>query len=242
VGSVSGELSRWCGELLDRMEPAWWEVTPAQAVELQRQRASRVERQRRVQNLRSVAGVDAAYRGGQVRAAVAVFSFPELELVQTAVVEQPVRFPYVPGLLSFREAPAVVSAIEQLSSLPDVLLCDGQGIAHPRRFGIACHLGVLLDLPSVGCAKSLLCGQYREPLGVEAGSAVAVYDRGELVARALRTRTGVRPVFVSIGHRVDLDFACWLVLQCCRGFRLPEPIRWADRLSRGEHLRKRATA
>jgi deoxyribonuclease V len=224
------------------MEPAWWEVTPAQAIELQRQWASRVERQRRVQNLRSVAGVDAAYRGGRVRAAVAVFSFPELELVQTAIVEQPVRFPYVPGLLSFREAPAIVSAIEQLPFLPDILLCDGQGIAHPRRFGIASHLGVLLDLPSVGCAKSLLCGQYQEPIGVEAGSAVPVYDRGELVAQALRTRTGVRPVFVSIGHRVDLDFACWLVLQCCRGFRLPEPIRWADRLSRGEHLRERATA
>jgi deoxyribonuclease V len=144
-----------------------------------------------------------------------------------------VTFPYVPGLLSFREGPAVLDALDKLKSPPDLLIFDGHGLAHPRRFGLACHLGLLVDIPAIGCAKSRLCGQYEEP-GPHRGDTMPLIDKGEVVGAAVRTRAGVKPVFVSIGHRVDLPTSIHYVLACCRGYRLPETTRWAHRLAGAE--------
>ncbi len=157
---------------------------------------------------------------------------PSLRIREVSVAACREEFPYIPGLLSFREAPAILQALRSLSAPPDILLCDGQGIAHPRRLGIASHIGILTDLPTIGCAKSLLCGYMQGELGENAGSTAPVWDAGELVAVAVRTRARVKPVYVSIGHRVDLPFAVEFVLHCCRGYRLPEPVRLADNLSR----------
>ena len=161
-----------------------------------------------------------------------LFHFPSLKLVEVTIVEEPVRFPYIPGLLSFREAPAIEKAVTRLRQRPDLLLVDGQGIAHPRRMGVAAHLGLLLDIPAVGCAKSRLCGQATEP-GPEAGSWTPLVEGEEVIGAVLRTRVGVKPLYVSIGHRVDLEGARRWVLACCRGYRLPEPSRWAHRAAGG---------
>jgi deoxyribonuclease V len=147
----------------------------------------------------------------------------------------PVSFPYVPGLLAFREGPIVLAALERLAERPDVLIFDAQGLAHPRRMGLATHLGILLDVPSVGCAKSRLCGKETEP-GEEKGSWTPLLDRGEVIGAVVRTRSRVRPVYVSVGHRVDLETAVSLVLSCATKYRLPEPTRWAHRVAGGETL------
>jgi deoxyribonuclease V len=181
-----------------------------------------------------VAGVDAHYSVDRVWAAIAVMTLPDLVLVESALTHCPLAFPYVPGLLSFRESPPILEILHQVSEKPDLLLVDGQGLAHPRRFGLACHLGVLGDVPTIGVAKSRLVGTYQEP-GIERGAWSKLVDRGEIVGAVLRTRRGVRPVFVSIGHRVSLGTAIDFVLRCTRGFRLPEPMRAADTLSR-QHL------
>ncbi|GIW73076.1 MAG: endonuclease V [Planctomycetota bacterium] len=211
-----------------------WELTPAQAAELQRELARKVERRDRLGRLRRVAGVDVAYGGrgrhARARAAVVVLSFPELELLEQAVAELPGAFPYVPGLLSFRESPAALAVLRQLSRPPDLLMCDAHGYAHPRRFGLACHLGLLTGLPSVGVAKSRLCGEHGEP-GLERGSWTPLREGGETIGAVVRTRTGVRPVYVSIGHRVSLRTAIRLVLACAPRYRLPETTRRADRLA-----------
>lgn len=180
----------------------------------------------------TVAGVDAAFpRGrGVTRAAVVLMSFPALKIIERAVVEVPTTLPYIPGLLSFRELPAVLGALERVSAVPDLVLCDGQGLAHPRRFGIACHLGVETGLPAVGVAKSRLCGAAEEP-GSSKGDRSVLIDRDETIGMVVRTRDRVRPVYVSSGHRVGLDTAVELVLACCSRYRLPEPIRMADRLA-----------
>lgn len=181
---------------------------------------------------RLVAGVDCAFPDGgkRTRAAAVLFRFPELECVAEAVSELDTTLPYIPGLLSFRELPAIVQALEQLPQAPDVVLCDGQGMAHPRRFGVACHLGVETGLPAVGVGKSRLCGQHHTP-GLEKGSREPLIDNGEEIGRVVRTRANVRPVYVSVGHRVSLTTAVDLVLSCTTRFRLPEPIRAADRLA-----------
>ncbi len=181
-----------------------------------------------------VAFVDRPARGrpSLARAAVAVLSYPGLDLVEQSVVEAPTTFPYVPGLLSFREVPVLVKAFEALQRAPDLLLVDGHGYAHPRRFGIACHLGLLLGLPTIGIGKSRLCGEHPEPGGVR-GETAPLIDGGEIIGRVVRTRDGVRPIFVSVGHRIGLDEATNWVPRLCRGYRLPEPIRVADRLSKG---------
>lgn len=178
-----------------------------------------------------VAGLDAAFpKGGRESVAAAVaWSVRERRVLEERVVRRPLTFPYVPGLLSFREAPAVLAALGELERPVDALLCDGHGLAHPRRFGLACHLGVLTGIPAVGCAKSLLVGDHAD-IGPARGSRTSLRHRGARVGTVLRTRDGVRPVFVSIGHRVDLPAAEALVLECAIGFRLPEPIRRADRL------------
>jgi deoxyribonuclease V len=209
-----------------------WSVTPAEAVAIQQALRARVETADRLPQIRHVAGVDVGFEdGGRVtRAAVAVLAYPDLQPVDRALARLPTRFPYVPGLLSFRELPAVLAAIEALAVRPDVYLCDGQGLAHPRRFGIACHLGVLIDAPSIGVAKTRLSGSHAEP-PVEKGGWTPLQDGDEVIGAVLRTRTGVKPVYVSIGHRVSLATAIRLVLACTRGYRLPETTRQAHRLA-----------
>lgn len=210
-----------------------WSVTPAEARAIQERLKPRVEAADRLPEVRLVAGVDAHYdaSGRATFAAVAVMRLPGLELEDRATARRSTTFPYVPGLLSFREAPAILDALERLGAAPDLLLVDGQGLAHPRRFGIACHVGVLADLPAIGVAKSRLVGAHEEP-GKERGDRAPLRHRGEVVGVVVRTRANTRPLYVSIGHRISLETAVDYVLRCSLRFRLPEPIREADRLSR----------
>jgi len=209
-----------------------WQLTPAEGVALQNTLRQRVERVDRLPVIRYVAGVDAGYEdGGRVaRAAVAVLAFPGLELVATSVARCPVIFPYVPGLLAFRELPAILAALANLHTAPDLILCDGQGIAHPRRFGIASHLGVLLDVPAIGAAKTRLTGRHAEPPNVK-GAWTPLLDGAETIGAVVRTRVGVKPIFVSIGHRVSLNTAIELTLACVTRYRLPETTRQAHHLA-----------
>lgn len=178
----------------------------------------------------SVAGVDVGFEGDTARAAVVVLGFPTLHYRDHALVRRPAGMAYVPGFLSFREAPAILAALDSLHQLPDLLLIDGQGIAHPRRLGIAAHIGVLTGLPCIGVAKSLLCGHHG-PLGDTRGATVPLMDHGETIGVALRTRPGTKPLFISIGHRVSLERAVRLVLACTGKFRLPETTRAAHNLA-----------
>lgn len=211
-----------------------WNLAPRAAIAVQQRLRSRVVRWGRPRVVRTVAGTDVGFeRGGAIaRAAVAVLSFPGLELVDYAVARRPASFPYVPGLLSFREIPALLAALARLRVRPDLMLCDGQGLAHPRRFGIASHLGVICGIPSIGIAKSRLIGEHREPVQ-RRGAWVPLRDRGETIGAVLRSRAGTRPVFVSIGHRVSLPVAVRYVMACTTRFRLPETTRWAHRLASG---------
>lgn len=179
---------------------------------------------------KTVGGVDVGIRDDQAHAAVVVQDFENLVTLDQATFQMPVPFPYVPGLLSFREAPAILEAVSRLKSIPDVLIVDGHGLAHPRRFGLACHLGVLVDLPAIGCAKSILVGEVGL-LEESVGSTSSLFYEGEELGRAVRTRSGVKPVYLSVGHRVDLASATRVVLASCCGYRLPEPIRFAHRLA-----------
>ncbi len=212
-----------------------WQVSPTQARALQLGLADRISRNNEVGDPRLIAGVDisAADGRGIARGAVVVLRYPGMELVETRVVEGRPGFPYVPGLLSFRESPLILAACRELELTPDLFIVDGQGIAHPRRLGIASHLGLLLDTPTIGCAKSILRGRH-EPLDREAGSVAPLVEDGEVIGAALRTRDGVAPVYVSIGHRVDLEAAVFWVKACCRGYRLPEPARLAHLAAGGK--------
>jgi deoxyribonuclease V len=211
-----------------------WDLTPAAAVALQNRLRARVTRDDQLGPVRYVAGTDVGFeRGGAVtRAAVAVLTFPGLELVDSALARIPTRFPYVPGLLSFREAPAVIAALEKLERAPDLILCDGHGYAHPRRCGLASHIGLITGLPTIGVAKSRLCGTHTEP-AQRRGASRALRDRGETIGAVLRTRSGVKPIFVSCGHRVSLATAVRYTLACTRRYRLPETTRWAHRFASG---------
>ena len=211
-----------------------WNVSPAEARAIQERLRGFVVKEDRLGLIRHVAGVDVGFEAGNTitRAAVAVLSFPALEPVDQAVVREPTRFPYVPGLLSFREIPAVLAALEQLRVQPDLLLCDGQGYAHPRRLGLACHLGLLADLPSIGVAKSRLIGTHAEP-GNDKGDWAPLQDRDETIGAVLRTRRGVKPLYISVGHRVSLETALRLVLACTPRYRLPETTRKAHNLASG---------
>ncbi|MEU7528341.1 endonuclease V [Saccharothrix sp. NPDC042600] len=210
-------------------------MTPEEAVaEQERLRPSVVTEPAPGFAVRHVAGLDVAYADDdRVVGAVVVLDAATLETVDAAVVAGVADFPYVPGLFAFRELPTLLAALDRLTVRPDLLVCDGQGLAHPRRFGLACHIGVLTDLPSVGVAKTPM-GAFEVP-AAERGAWTDLVDDGEVVGRALRTRTGVKPVFVSVGHRIDLDRACAEVLRLCE-VRLPETTRRADALGRA-HLR-----
>ena len=231
--SSSGHFRR--GDPMSR--PRWqipesrWPTCPAEARQLQEKLRGQVVTEDKLDSVHAIAGLDAHYRVDLVWAAAVLMTLPNLATVGSALVHRPLAFPYVPGLLSFREVPAIIEALRQLPERPDLLLADGQGLAHPRRFGLACHLGVLADVPSIGVAKSRLVGTYEEP-GVERGAWSPLTDGGEIIGAVLRTRRAVRPVFVSIGHRISLQTAIDLVLRCTRHYRVPEPIRAADWLSR----------
>ena len=212
-----------------------WDVTPAEARQIQLELRSRVEREDRLPPLRHVAGADVAldlHRGCTI-AGVIVYDFPGLAEVERVTAERPLTFPYVPGLLSFRETAVLLAAFAKLRHEPDLIICDGHGYAHPRRFGIACHLGVLLDRPAIGCAKSLLVGKHADP-PQRAGhwTPLLDYAKGrvgdEVLGAVLRTRDAVRPIYVSQGHRVSLQRAIELTLAVCDGYRLPRPTREAD--------------
>jgi deoxyribonuclease V len=211
-----------------------WPATAAEAIALQRRLRERVIVVDQLGTVRTVAGLDVGPEGdgGVMRAAVAVLSFPGLKTADQVVARRPASFPYIPGLLSFREIPALLDALARLGALPDLLLCDGQGLAHPRRFGLACHLGVLTGIPSIGVAKSLLVGEH-EPLPQARGSWRPLVHKGEIVGAAMRTRAGTAPVYVSIGHRVSLATAIDYVLACAPRYRLPETTRAAHRLASG---------
>jgi deoxyribonuclease V len=199
-----------------------WQVTIAEAKEIQRDLASQVVTRNELDAPRLIAGVDisGADSSGMARGAV-------------VVAEQRISFPYVPGLLSFREMPLILAACEGLTLTPDLFIADAQGIAHPRRLGLASHLGLLLDVPTIGCAKSILCGQHGD-LGEEPGSYAPLLVESEIIGAALRTKRGVSPVYVSIGHKVDLDAALHWVMSCLKGYRLPEPTRLAHLAAGGQ--------
>lgn len=214
-----------------------WDLSPEAAAALQKELAGRVIRTGRPGNVRLVAGVDlaAGQHDGRARAAVVLLDYPGLEVRQVATAEGPLTFPYIPGLLSFRETPLILRAFEQVTASPDLIFVDGQGVAHPRRFGIACHIGVLFDLPTVGVAKSWLIWREVRPAepGPDRGDRVVLQARDGPVGAAVRTRPGAPPVYVSVGHRLDVEAAVEWTLACVKDHRLPEPTRLADLASRG---------
>lgn len=212
-----------------------WDVSPQEAIAIQERLRPAVIGQDKLGRVRYVAGLDIGFQEKNTitRAAVAVLTYPDLQLVEHIVDHRPTSFPYVPGLLSFREAPAALDALAKLEIRPDLLLCDGQGLAHPRRFGLACHIGLLADIPAVGVAKTRLIGQH-EPVLESRGSWQPLWHEGEMVGAVLRTRTNVKPVYVSIGHRISLETAIEYVMACTPKYRLPETTRWAHRLASGQ--------
>jgi deoxyribonuclease V len=210
-----------------------WNVTPREAVEIQERLRTKVIAHGRVEAPRFVAGADIAFstRSDAIYAVVVLLEFPNLRVVETVTVQDQVSFPYVPGLLSFRETPALLRAFSRLRRAADVIFIDGHGRSHPRAAGIACHIGVLLDRPVIGCAKSLLYGTYREPKPMRSSIEEIRGRDGQMIGAAVRTRDGVSPVFVSIGHKIGLEQAVELTLACGKGYRIPEPTRQADLLA-----------
>jgi deoxyribonuclease V len=210
-----------------------WNLSPQQAMQLQKQLAFEVVAEDRFDApVKTVAGIDLGYdvKNDTSRAVVVVLSFPELELLESSEAKLPIQFPYYPSLLSFRETPVAIKALEKLKLAPDVILCDGQGIAHPRRFGIACHIGLLTNIPSIGVAKSVLVGKY-ENLGEKRGSVAPLIYKKEQVGAVVRTKNKVQPLFVSVGHRISLKIAVEIVLECAPKYRLPETTRLADKMA-----------
>lgn len=210
------------------------DLTPARARAVQEELAPRVVTEDRLGPIRRVAGADVAFRDGgrTAQAGACVLAYPSLDVLDTAVVRLPVTFPYVPGLLAFRELAPVVDALRRMPVRPDVIVCDGHGIAHPRRFGLACYVGLVTGIPTIGVAKSRFIGDHEMP-GPGRGAWEILWHRGEAVGSVVRTRTGVRPVFVSPGHLVDQAAAREVALACVPRYRVPEPTRRADRLAAG---------
>jgi len=217
-----------------------WNVSPREAIAIQDRLRGQVRVQGRLAEVRYIAGADVSWEraGGMGFAGVIVFEFPSLREVERVSCRGEATFPYVPGLLSFREGPLLLEAFKRLETEPDLVFFDGQGIAHPRRFGIASHMGVLLAKPAIGCAKSRLVGAHRDP-GPRRGSRAALRDKGEVIGAVLRTRDEVRPVYVSVGHGLSLQEAVRLTLRCSDGCRIPRPTRLADNFVGEERLRAR---
>lgn len=205
-----------------------WDIAPADAAALQRELAGKIDVRTPLTKWDLVAGADISYNrfSSTIYVAVVVVRTADGAIVETAEAIHETRFPYIPGFLSFREAPAVLQALAHLKTEPDVLMVDGQALAHPRRFGLGCHLGLWLDRPCLGCAKSRLIGTFKEP-GQRAGSVAPLKDKDEIIGSVVRTKDGVRPLFISAGHKLDLPSAVQVVLATCRGYRIPEPTRQA---------------
>ena len=209
-----------------------WPNTTAEARNIQEELRSKVITEDKLNPVKYVAGIDVGYdtKNNITKAAVAVLNFPELQKKEHAIAQIETTFPYIPGYLSFREIPAILEALEKLHILPDLLLCDGQGIAHPRRFGLACHIGVLTNIPAIGVAKTRFIGEH-EPLSEPRGSWQPLHHQSEIIGAVLRTRTATNPLYISTGHKISLTTAIEYVLNCTPKYRLPETTRWADRLA-----------
>lgn len=214
-----------------------WQIPASEAISIQQELAGRVVREGEIEGVTLVAGVDVSVPRSRniVRAAIVVLEYPGLKSVESRLAERPIELPYIPGLLSFREAPVILDAFEKLTSTPDLIMVDGQGIAHPRRFGLASHLGLLLDVRTIGCAKSRLCGEHGK-VGPERGDRVELVDGSETIGVVLRTRTNVKPLYISIGNMISLESAVKWVLNCGRGYRLPEPTRLAHQVAGGKSI------
>jgi len=215
-----------------------WDLSPKEAIRVQRELSPRLVLSWDDRKVASVAGVDVSVKAGRARAAIVVLRYPDLDPIEGATAEADAVFPYVPGLLTFREGPVILAAWERLRSEPDLLLFDGQGIAHPRRMGLAAHVGLWLDRPSIGVAKSRLYGVH-EPPSPDRGGTSDLYDEKNperIIGSVLRTRSGVKPVFVSPGHRIDIEHAIEFTFACCTRYRLPETTRWAHRVAGGAQL------
>jgi deoxyribonuclease V len=217
---------------IKRLHP--WEVTVAQARDIQAGLSGYISAMPLVYPVKLIAGLDVSISRFEKmgRAAAIIVDYPSMELVDVQVSEGPITFPYVPGLLSFREAPLALAALEKLRLAPDLVLVDGQGLAHPRRLGLASHLGLCLDIPTIGCAKSRLIGTHRE-VPAERGCHVSLYDDQEVIGEVVRTKTNVKPMYISVGHKIDLTSAVQWVLQCSRDYRLPVPTRLAHLAAKG---------
>jgi len=209
-----------------------WNVSPKEAITIQQQLCKRVITTDRLNNINSVAGIDVGFEGnGSItKAAVAVLHYPSLKLQESSFARRPTSYPYVPGLLSFRELPSVLKALAKLNRLPDILLCDGHGYAHPRRFGLACHLGVITDIPAIGVGKTRLIGVHKA-VPDKRGAWQPLVDKDELVGAVLRSRQGVKPIFISIGHRISLETAIKIVMKCITRYKLPETTRMAHKFA-----------
>lgn len=211
-----------------------WQVTRNEAKAIQSRLATLVSKKNEISSPQFIAGVDISPPNdrGVATGAVVVISYPQLKIVEVETAEQKIEFPYIPGLLSFREAPLILAACEQLIISPDLILVDGQGIAHPKRLGLASHIGLLLDVPTIGCAKSRLCGVH-EPVGETSGSFAELTEGGEVIGAVLRTKNRVKPLYISIGHKINLEAAVLWVMESCRGYRVPEPTRLAHMAAAG---------
>ena len=212
-----------------------WNITPSEATQVQNQLRNQVVDEDDLDEVQFVAGMDIGFKDNLARASIVVLRHSDLEPVDLAVAETTVSFPYVPGLLSFRETPLLLEAARKLRIEPDLIIADGHGLAHPRRFGVACHLGLILDKPAIGCAKSRLCGTYNEP-GNRKGASAYIRDRGEIIGAVLRSRSNVSVVYVSVGYRVSLETAIELTLSCCKQYRTPETTRYAHKAASGESI------
>jgi deoxyribonuclease V len=213
-----------------------WNISTSEAIQIQKKLSAQVLRKGNLTGVSCVAGVDISVKRDRktATAAAVLLEYPSLDLAEFQTAEGEMEFPYVPGLLSFREIPLTLAAIEKLTVTPDLVIVDGQGIAHPRRIGLASHLGLFLDIPTIGCAKSRLCGEYTGP-GDEPGEYSHLTDKDEIIGAVLRTKRGVKPVYVSVGHKTDLQEAVHWVMNCCKGYRLPETSRLAH-LAAGGNL------
>jgi len=211
-----------------------WQLSEADALALQQTLATQVVKTNRLGGIKRIAGVDVAYQAEhrQLVAAAVILDSETLTVLETVTTTDTIHFPYLPGLFSFREIPPLIKAFAQLEVPPDLVVCDGHGLAHPRRFGLACHLGVIFDIPTIGCGKTRLLGEQATPLDEVRGATAALVEAGEVIGQVLRTQTGVNPVYVSIGHRISLATACEWILKLAPRYRLPETTRQADQIVR----------